>query len=118
MYTIDISLTNVTALKIKNADYCCTTIGISKSEALKLLQNIDLTKKSGTIKKNIKSNICIYENGKNINFGDIEIEKQKFHQHKRPISINNIDINKIVSNKVSFDEKVSKYFNDYKDARK
>ena len=53
-----------------------------------------------------------------IKFGDIEIEKRKFHQHKRPISINNIDINKIVSNKVSFDEKVSKYFNDYKDARK
>ena len=49
MYTIDISLTNVTALKIKNADYCCITIGISKSEALKLLQNIDLTKKSGTL---------------------------------------------------------------------
>ena len=38
--------------------------------------------------------------------------KTKFNQHKRPISINNIDINKIVSNKVSFDEKVSKYFND------
>ena len=30
-----------------------------------------------------------------IKFGDIEIEKQKFHQHKRPISINDIDINKI-----------------------
>ena len=118
MYTIDISLTNVSALKIKNADYCCITIGISKSEALKLLQNIDLTKKKWNIKKNIKSNIRIYENGKNINFGDIEIEKQKFNQHKRPISINNIDINKIVSNKVSFDEKVSKYFNDYKDAKK
>ena len=36
-----------------------------------------------------------------IKFGDIEIEKQKFHQHKRPISIKKIDINKIViSNKV------------------
>ena len=41
-----------------------------------------------------------------INFGDIEIEKQKFHQHKRPISIKNKDINKIVeSNKVSFGKK-------------
>ena len=39
-------------------------------------------------------------------FGDIEIKKQKFHQHKRPISIKNIDINKIVvSNKVSFSKK-------------
>ena len=34
-----------------------------------------------------------------IKFGDIEIEKQKFHQHKRPISIKNIDINKIVVSK-------------------
>ena len=25
-------------------------------------------------------------------FGDIEIQKQKIHQHKRPISIKNIDI--------------------------
>ena len=38
-----------------------------------------------------------------IKFGDIEIKKQKFHQHKKPISIKNIDINKIVvSNKASF----------------
>ena len=38
-----------------------------------------------------------------IKFDDGEIEKYKFHQHKNPFSINNIDINKIVvSNKVSF----------------
>ena len=37
---------------------------------------------------------------KNIKFGDTEIEKQKFHQHKEPISMKNIDINKItVSNR-------------------
>ena len=36
-----------------------------------------------------------------IKFGDIEIEKQKFHQHEGPISMKNIDINEIVvSNKV------------------
>ena len=41
-----------------------------------------------------------------IKFGDTEIEKQKFHQHKKPILIKNIDINKIVvSNKVSFAKK-------------
>ena len=41
-------------------------------------------------------------------FSDIEIEKQKFHQ---PISIKNIDINKIwVSSKVSFGKKSFKYF--------
>ena len=37
-----------------------------------------------------------------IKFGDIEIGKRKFHQHKRPISKNNVDINRIVVlNKVS-----------------
>ena len=29
-----------------------------------------------------------------IKFGDIEIEKQKIHQHEEPISIKNIDISK------------------------
>ena len=38
-----------------------------------------------------------------IKFVDTEIEKQKFHQHKSPILITNIDINKIVvSNNVVF----------------
>ena len=38
-----------------------------------------------------------------IKFGDIKIETQKFHQDKRPISIKNTDIDKIVvANKVSF----------------
>ena len=41
-----------------------------------------------------------------IKFGNIEIKKQKFHQHKRPISIKNIDINKVVvSNKVFLEKK-------------
>ena len=31
-----------------------------------------------------------------IKFGDIDIEKQKFYQHKRLVSLKNIDINKIV----------------------
>ena len=53
-----------------------------------------------------------------IKFGDIEIEKQKFTQHKRPISIKNIDINKIVLlNKASFGKNDFKYFIGYKDAK-
>ena len=57
---------------------------------------------------------------KNIKFGDIEIEKRKFHQHKRPISIKKkIDIDKIVvSNKVSFGKKSFRYFIGYKVAKK
>ena len=41
-----------------------------------------------------------------VKFGDIEIQKQNFHQHKAPGSIKNIDISKIVvSNKISFGKK-------------
>ena len=45
-----------------------------------------------------------------ITYGNIKIEKQKFQQHKRPISTKNPDINKIVVfNKVSFGKKGFKY---------
>ena len=54
-----------------------------------------------------------------VTFGDTEIEKHKFHQHRSPISIRDVDINKvIVSKKVSFGKKGSKYFIVYKDDRK
>ena len=50
-----------------------------------------------------------------IKFSDIQIQKQKFHQHKGPISIKNIDSNKIVvSNNVSVGKKAFKYFIGYK----
>ena len=42
-------------------------------------------------------------NKKVIKFGDTEIGEYKFHQHKFPILIKNIDINKmVVSNKLPF----------------
>ena len=48
-----------------------------------------------------------------------ETEMEKFYQHKNPISIDNIDINKIVvSSKVSFGQRDFKYFIGYKDAKK
>ena len=52
-----------------------------------------------------------------IKFSDIEIQKQKFHQQKEPISTKNTDMNKIVvSNKVSFGKKGFKYLTGYEDA--
>ena len=43
---------------------------------------------------------------------------KKFHQHKRPILINNIDINKIVvSNKFPFGKQHFKYLIGYKDQK-
>ena len=42
-------LGDIAILKIKDTDYRCLIIGISKNEAIKLLQNIDLTEKSGIL---------------------------------------------------------------------
>ena len=39
----------ISTLNIKGADYCCIISGISKSEAIKLMQNNYLTEKSGTL---------------------------------------------------------------------
>ena len=53
-----------------------------------------------------------------IKFDDTKIEEYKLCQHKSPISIKSIDINKVVvSNKLPFDKRVFKYFigdKDYK----
>ena len=43
------NLSNIAILKIKNADYCLFINGISKSEAVNLMQNINLIEKSGTL---------------------------------------------------------------------
>ena len=54
-----------------------------------------------------------------IKFDDNEIEEYKSHQYKSPISINDIDINKIVaSNKFPFGKQDFKYFIIYKDSEK
>ena len=54
-----------------------------------------------------------------IKFGDTEIKKHKLHQYKRPTSIKNMDINKVVVfNKISLVKKGFKYFIGYKDAKK
>ena len=45
-----------------------------------------------------------------IKVDNTEIEEYKYHQNKSPISINNIDINKIVvSNKLPFSKQDLKY---------
>ena len=54
------NLNDIAILNIKDANYRCIITGISKSEAIKLLQNIDLTekssKKSYIIKINTRNN--------------------------------------------------------------
>ena len=54
-----------------------------------------------------------------IKFDDTEIEEYEFHQYKSLISINDIDINKIiVSNKFPFSKQDFEYFISYNDAKK
>ena len=46
-----------------------------------------------------------------LKFDDTKIEEYKFHQNKNPISINDIDINKIeVSNKLPVNNQDFRYF--------
>ena len=45
---MSVNLSEIAILKIKSSDYRCIISLISKNEAIKLLQNADLTQKSGT----------------------------------------------------------------------
>ena len=40
---------DIAILNIKGSDYCCIISEISKSEAINLMQNTNLIKKSGTL---------------------------------------------------------------------
>ena len=42
---IFVNLSNITILNIHDANYCCIISGISKNEAIKLIQNINFTAK-------------------------------------------------------------------------
>ena len=54
-----------------------------------------------------------------IKFSGNKIKKHKFHQHKSPVLIVSIDINKIViSNQVTCNKKGFKSFVGYKDCKK
>ena len=56
---MSMNLNNITILNINGIDYCCIITPISKSEAINLTQDIDLSKKSGTLwnVENLFSNI-------------------------------------------------------------
>ena len=46
---MSMNLSEIAILNIKGADHCCIISGISKSEAINLMENIDLTQKYGTL---------------------------------------------------------------------
>ena len=128
---MSMNLSDIAILKIKNTYYHCVISGISKIEAINLMQNIGSIEKSGTSEKkqietykwkNMKIFESINKNGKN-NYKIWWYWNQKPAikeiKYKRPISIKIVDINKIVvSNKVTFGKEGFKYFLGYKDAEK
>ena len=99
---MSVKLNDIATLNFKGSDYVCIISLISKNDSIKLLQNTYLTEKSGALQ--IKRNIFILN--VYVKFDDIKIPKQKFHQHKRIISVKNIEIDKIVvSSKALFVKK-------------
>ena len=46
---MSMNISNTAILNIRGADYCCVIRGISKSETINLMQNIDLTEKNRTL---------------------------------------------------------------------
>ena len=54
-----------------------------------------------------------------ITFGKTEVEKHEFYWYKSPVSINDVDVSKILaSNEVGFGKKGFKYFIGYKGGKK
>ena len=46
---ISMNLSDIAILKFKGSDYRCVISGISKNEAINLMQNADLTEKRGSL---------------------------------------------------------------------
>ena len=92
---MSINLSGIAILKIKYTNYSCIITRISKVKATNLTQNIDLTEKGGTLEINLRNqnNFCKHiskwKKRTIITFGDIEIQKQKFRNHKRSVSRKN-----------------------------
>ena len=48
---MSVNLIDIDILNIKGSDYCCIISLVSKNEAINLLQNANLTGKSGALQK-------------------------------------------------------------------
>ena len=76
------NLSNIACLNIKGSNCCCIITGISKNEAINLMQNIDLIEKRGIriIKhKNSLSHIKMVK--EILTFGDTEISGEKNYKY-------------------------------------
>ena len=91
---MSVNLGKIAILNINDIDYCCIS-GISKSEAVNLMQNIDSSEKveHETFMKNLLSYIKMVKGI--IAFGDVEVEKHRFHHYKSPIFLEDVDIENV-----------------------
>ena len=48
---MSMNISDIAVLNIKGVDYCCIIRGISKNEVIDLMQNVNLTEKSRTLKQ-------------------------------------------------------------------
>ena len=84
-------------------------------EAITIMKNSDLKEKGGALLNYIFFLMYMKRNKTMKPFGDPDIEKHKFHYHKNLISIDDVDIDKIlISNKISCSRNGFKYFIGYK----
>ena len=83
---VSMNLSDIAISNIKGSNYRYVINEISKSEAIDLMQNIDLTKKKRNIikHKNLLSHIKMGKKPQRT-FGIIEIERSAFHRHESPI---------------------------------
>ena len=82
---MSMNLDDMLIFNIKVVDYHCIISGISKSEALNLLQSWFTRKKQNILK--LINVLYIKTDKKNLTFGDTEIENDKSYHHKSPIFI-------------------------------
>ena len=74
---ISMNLSDIAILNNKRADYCCITCGFSKSEAINLMPNANLTEQNFLKDKNQLSHIKMSKVF--LTFDIIEIEKKRFY---------------------------------------
>ena len=72
------NLSDIVTLSFKGSDYRCISSLISKNEAINLMQNADLTEKSGTL-ENMNNLFSYIRMGKEIlTFGILKLKKINF----------------------------------------
>ena len=77
---MSVNFNNIAILNINRATLYCSINGDSKSDAVNLLQNVNLTKEKGVLQKFKNSKIfTIYKMGETIiTFGDIKVKNTNF----------------------------------------